>query len=71
MLKVKNDQSGILYSAKISFRDEGKIKKFSDEGKIKAFLTRRYFKRLSKGSFRQKGNDVRRKFGTSGVENQH
>ena len=47
-----------------------KINKFSDEGKLKAFITRRHSKRLSKGRFRQQGNDIRRKFGTSVIANQ-
>lgn len=42
MLKVKNCQSKILYSAKIFFRNESYIKKFSDEGKLKAFITRKH-----------------------------
>ena len=38
VLNEKNMQSRILYSARMSFRIEGKIKTFQDKQKIKEFV---------------------------------
>lgn len=38
MLEEKNSEPRILHPAKISFKNEGKIKTFSDEGKLSKSL---------------------------------
>ena len=40
----------VLYPAKTSFRNEGRIKTFSSKGKLKEFIAKRFFRRDVKGS---------------------
>ena len=40
VMKSKNLQSRLLYSAKLSFRLEGQIKCFPDKVKLKEFITK-------------------------------
>jgi len=39
VLKGKNMQPKVLYSARLSFRIEGEIKSFPDKQKLKEFMT--------------------------------
>jgi len=39
VLKGKNMQPKVLYSARLSFRIEGEIKSFPDKQKLKEFVT--------------------------------
>lgn len=64
-LQAKNCQWRILYTSKISFKNEGDIKTFSDKWKLRELLARSALKELVRKFFREKANYTRRKLGTS------
>ena len=65
VLKEKNLQPRILYSAKLSFRIEGKIKNFSDKQKLKEYSSNT--KNSKHGRLRRCTNAAERSYPTSKV----
>lgn len=65
MLKEKNCQTRIFDTAKISFRNEGKIRTFSDEGKLGEFAASITTLTELLKFLKCKENDIRRNLGLS------
>lgn len=58
-----------MYPVRIYFRNENEMKPFSDERKLCEFVLTELNKKIVKGSsWKEKGNDNRRKHGMSGAK---